>query len=212
MTPCSFALTGFAVRARAPRRFAGKLLPCSPVGYGTARFFLDFLCARRTSLLRRPIPRPDSRAVCRYRSHRLWGWRALARNAAHAAATNPVTVETSIGGSALGGLHERDGHRRQSVAPVGIPGRPPIQARGCMDRHRCGCCSHISGLGRDYSACVLRFEAGGERLLNLSAAGTVNRSSSHAAHAGTPRRRPAWASMIDRQTPTARCPCRRASS
>ncbi|HEY4729942.1 MAG TPA: prolipoprotein diacylglyceryl transferase [Myxococcales bacterium] len=87
-----FALTGLLYALEHRGALQGKLLPALAVGYGTARFFLDFL--RATDL-----PYSDARyyglTPAQYAAIALivYGVARLARTPRHAAATNPVTVE-----------------------------------------------------------------------------------------------------------------------
>jgi phosphatidylglycerol---prolipoprotein diacylglyceryl transferase len=87
-----FALTGLLYALEHRRALQGRLLPVLAVGYGTARFFLDFL--RATDL-----PYSDARYLgltpAQYAAVALivYGVARLARAPRHAAVTNPVTVE-----------------------------------------------------------------------------------------------------------------------
>jgi len=87
-----FALTGLLYALEHRRSLQGKLLAVLAVGYGTARFFLDFL--RATDL-----PYSDARYLglppAQFAALALiaYGIVRLARTSWHAAVTSPVTAE-----------------------------------------------------------------------------------------------------------------------
>jgi len=87
-----FALTGLLYALEHRRALQGRLLPALAVGYGTARFFLDFL---RATDLPYSDPRYLGLTPAQFAALALiaYGVAHLARTPRPAAVTNPVTVE-----------------------------------------------------------------------------------------------------------------------